>query len=154
MLAALERGASVVDAATEAMISENTVRAWIRRGRLDPEGRFGAFARALDARRARLLAQPAGSPPDRLEDAGLDDSHVFHDLRHTFGTRTAAAGVPIRTLQEWLGHKHISTTLRYADYAPSGREGEMIAAAFVRPERQGSIQSSILSEPEGTQSTS
>ena len=69
-----------------------------------------------------------------LEDAGLDDSHVFHDLRHTFGTRMAAAGVPIRTLQEWLGHKHISTTLRYADYAPSNREGEMIAAAFARPE--------------------
>ena len=67
MLAALESGGSVVDAATEAMISENTVRAWIRRGRLDPEGRFGAFARAFDARRARLLAPPAGSPPDRLE---------------------------------------------------------------------------------------
>ena len=24
----------------------------------------------------------------------------FHDLRHTFGTRMAAAGVPMRTLQE------------------------------------------------------
>jgi integrase len=23
----------------------------------------------------------------------------FHDLRHTFGTRMAAAGVPLRTLQ-------------------------------------------------------
>jgi integrase len=33
----------------------------------------------------------------------------FHDLRHTFGTRMAAAGVPLRTLQEWLGprlHDH------------------------------------------------
>ena len=28
----------------------------------------------------------------------------FHDLRHTFGTRMAAAGVPIDTLQEWMGH--------------------------------------------------
>ncbi len=88
-----------------------------------------------------------------LEDAGLDETHVFHDLRHTFGTRMAAAGVPIRTLQEWLGHKHISTTLRYADYAPSGREGEMIAAAFARLDPQGSIQGSILSEPEETQGT-
>jgi hypothetical protein len=26
-----------------------------------------------------------------------------HDLRHTFGTRMAAAGVPMRTLQEWMG---------------------------------------------------
>lgn len=37
------------------------------------------------------------SPPSadaELEAAGLDASHVFHDLRHTFGTRMAAAGVP------------------------------------------------------------
>jgi site-specific recombinase XerD len=42
--------------------------------------------------------------------------------------------VPLRTLQEWMGHKHISTTQRYADYAPRGTEGEMISAAFARPE--------------------
>jgi integrase len=64
-----------------------------------------------------------------LEDAGLDD-HVFHDLRHTFGTTMAAAGVPMRTLQEWMGHKHIATTERYADYAPRESEGELISAAF------------------------
>jgi integrase len=45
----------------------------------------------------------------------------FHDLRHTFGTRVAAAGVPMRTLQEWLGHRDFKTTLIYADYAPSPR---------------------------------
>ena len=28
--------------------------------------------------------------------AHLDDAHVFHDLRHTFGTQMAAAGVPLR----------------------------------------------------------
>jgi integrase len=35
----------------------------------------------------------------------------FHDLRHTFGTRMAAAGVPLRTLQEWMGHRDFNTTL-------------------------------------------
>jgi integrase len=65
-----------------------------------------------------------------LEDAGLDKTHVFHDLRHTFGTTMAASGVPMRTLQEWMGHKHISTTERYADYAPRASEGEMISQAF------------------------
>jgi integrase len=54
----------------------------------------------------------------------------FHDLRHTFGTRTTAAGVPLRTLQEWLGHRDFKTTLIYADYAPSDREGELIELAF------------------------
>jgi site-specific recombinase XerD len=38
----------------------------------------------------------------------------------------------MRTLQEWMGHKHIGTTQRYADYAPSNREADMIAAAFAR----------------------
>jgi integrase len=65
-----------------------------------------------------------------LRAAGLDETHVFHDLRHTFGTRMAAAGVPMRTLQEWMGHRSITTTQRYADYAPCDREAEMVAAAF------------------------
>jgi integrase len=47
----------------------------------------------------------------------------FHDLRHTFGTRMAAAGVPMRTLQEWMGHRDIQTTMIYADYAPDATNG-------------------------------
>lgn len=54
----------------------------------------------------------------------------FHDLRHTFGTRMAAAGVPIRTLQEWMGHRDYKTTLIYADYAPAANEAELVNAAF------------------------
>lgn len=54
----------------------------------------------------------------------------FHDLRHTFGTRMAAAGVPLRTIQEWMGHRDSKTTLIYADYAPSEHEAEWIAQAF------------------------
>ena len=46
----------------------------------------------------------------------------FHDLRHTFGTQMAAAGVPIRTLQEWMGHASVHTTMIYADYSPSEHE--------------------------------
>jgi integrase len=44
-----------------------------------------------------------------LKAAGLDTTHRFHDLRHTFGTTMAAAGVPMRTLQEWMGHRDIKT---------------------------------------------
>jgi integrase len=81
-----------------------------------------------------------------LEDAELDD-HVFHDLRHTFGTTMAAAGVPMRTLQEWMGHRHISTTERYADYAPRASEGELISAAFAPARGQ---RGDNLSEPQMT----
>lgn len=65
-----------------------------------------------------------------LKAAHLDATHRFHDLRHTFGTRMAAAGVPMRTLQEWMGHRDISTTQRYAGYAPSAHEAAFVAAAF------------------------
>lgn len=65
-----------------------------------------------------------------LKAAGLAKEHVFHDLRHTFGTRSAAAGVPMRTLQAWMGHRDYQTTMRYADYSPSDHETEMIDKAF------------------------
>jgi integrase len=81
-----------------------------------------------------------------LKAAGLDTSHRFHDLRHTFGTRCAAEGVPMRTLQEWMGHRDLATTQIYADYSPSGAESALIAAAFDR----GSNWGSNLSESEGT----
>jgi integrase len=54
----------------------------------------------------------------------------FHDLRHTFGTLMAAQGVPMRALQEMMGHRDFKTTLIYADYAPSAREAEWVEAAF------------------------
>lgn len=42
----------------------------------------------------------------------------FHDLRHTFATRLAASGQPLRTIQEFLGHADSKTTQIYAHYAP------------------------------------
>jgi len=54
----------------------------------------------------------------------------FHDLRHTFGTQAAAAGVPLRTLQEWMGHRDYKTTLIYADYAPRAHERALLERAF------------------------
>ncbi len=65
-----------------------------------------------------------------LKAAGVASGHRFHDLRHTFGTAMAAAGVPMRTLQEWMGHRDLATTQRYADYAPNEREVEMVDRAF------------------------
>lgn len=54
----------------------------------------------------------------------------FHDLRHTFATRLAASGVPIRTIQEFLGHADSKTTQIYAHYAPSEHELQLVNAAF------------------------
>lgn len=81
-----------------------------------------------------------------LRAAKLDDAHTFHDLRHTFGTRMAAAGVPIRTLMEWMGHKDLATTLIYADFAPGGQDAQLVASAFARGTNGGTN----LSEPQRT----
>jgi integrase len=55
----------------------------------------------------------------------------FHDLRHTYGTRMANAGVPMHALQAFMGHSNIQTTEIYADYAPDpNREAAWAAAAF------------------------
>jgi integrase len=43
---------------------------------------------------------------------------TFHELRHTFGTRMAAAGAPLRSIQAWMGHADASTTEIYSHYAP------------------------------------
>lgn len=47
-----------------------------------------------------------------------DEEFVFHACRHTCATRMVDADVDIRVIQEWLGHKRIETTLRYAKVKP------------------------------------
>lgn len=53
-----------------------------------------------------------------LVDAGVKNFR-WHDLRHTFGSRLAQAGVPILTIKELMGHSQITVTMRYAHLAPS-----------------------------------
>lgn len=43
----------------------------------------------------------------------------WHLLRHTFGSWAAQAGVDIRVIKEWMGHKSIQTTMIYAAVRPS-----------------------------------
>jgi integrase len=70
----------------------------------------------------------------------------FHDLRHTFATRLAATGQPLRTIQEFLGHADAKTTQVYAHYAPSEHEVAMVNAAFDQKKATGSNSGSNLSE--------
>lgn len=43
----------------------------------------------------------------------------FHDLRHTFGSHLAMAGVPLLTIKELMGHKTTQITERYAHLSRS-----------------------------------
>jgi integrase len=109
----------------------------------------GRLARELDRWSQRteyhgdgdlVFAHPqTGSPLDRSKvtkrfkeacrAAGVREVK-FHDLRHTFATRLAASGQPLRTIQEFLGHADSKTTQIYAHYAPSEREVQMVNEAF------------------------
>lgn len=109
----------------------------------------GRVAEALEAWRERsyyctqselVFAHPeSGRPLDRsklvrrFKEATIraDVRPVtFHELRHTFGTRMAAAGVPLRTIQHWMGHADAKTTQVYAHYQPSTHEADVVDAAF------------------------
>ena len=51
---------------------------------------------------------------DRLaREAGLSDA-TLHTLRHTFASQLVMAGVPLRDVQELMGHRSFETTLQYA----------------------------------------
>lgn len=52
-----------------------------------------------------------------LDRAEIEDFR-FHDLRHTFATRLAQAGVDIYKIARILGHKDIKMTQRYAHHYP------------------------------------
>jgi integrase len=52
----------------------------------------------------------------------------FHDLRHTYGSLLAAAGVDLITIKETMGHSALSTTGRYLHARPASEQ----AAAFTQ----------------------
>jgi integrase len=95
---------------------------------------LGSEAEAILRRLPRRLGSPwvfvqpggAGEPyQDTLkawdaarEKAGLGDFR-WHDLRHTFGSRLAMAGIDILTIKELMGHKTLAMTLRYAHLSPN-----------------------------------
>jgi len=49
----------------------------------------------------------------RKSTAGIEDFH-FHDLRHTFASQVLLKGGTLKDVQELLGHKTMTMTLRYA----------------------------------------
>lgn len=50
---------------------------------------------------------------------GLNHEWVFYLTRHTCATRLLSKGVNIKVVQNWMGHKDINMTLRYAKLIPA-----------------------------------
>lgn len=64
-----------------------------------------------------------GEIPSRWFTAACKEVEIknftWHSLRHTFASRLVMAGVDLRTVQELMGHRTITTTMRYAHLAPA-----------------------------------
>jgi site-specific recombinase XerD len=52
--------------------------------------------------------------------AGITKHGGIHTLRHCYATHLLEAGIDLYSLQQWLGHSHISTTTRYLHLARPG----------------------------------
>jgi len=75
-------------------------RPWLFGGLRDP-------SRSIDtgsAQRWYYLARDA---------AGITKRGGIHSLRHAYATHLLEAGYDLYSLQQWLGHNHVSTTTRY-----------------------------------------
>lgn len=65
------------------------------------------------------------------ERAGLDaDTFWLHKFRSTFATKHLQAGVDLRTVQLWLGHKDLESTMRYLKPARGKGIREKVNATF------------------------
>ena len=66
-------------------------------------------------------------------DAACCDNWYLHKFRSTFATMHLQAGVDIRTVQQWMGHKDLASTMRYLKPARGKGILEKVNTTFRKP---------------------
>ena len=79
-----------------------------------------------------------------VKKAELRPAFHWRDLRHTFASRAALAGVPLLTIQQLCGHLSFETTLKYAHLSPDHRKQAvervgMYASGSMNPEARAEM---------------
>ena len=95
------------------------------RCQLDPDARV--FPGEMGERDGRLRALP---PLRQGPGAPASGALRFHDLRHTFGTQAIASGAHVMDVKDWMGHRHLSTTMRYVHHQPRHEAAERLGRHF------------------------
>ena len=97
------------------------LRAWWRLGH--PRALAVSGAKRCRPSRWTWTAPSAGTArPAPI--AGITKQGGIHTLRHCYATHLLEAGVDLHSLSQWLGHRHVSTTMRYLHLArPDAPDG-------------------------------
>ena len=66
------------------------------------------------------------------QEAGIGDNVKLHQLRHAFCSHALMVGIAPRTVQKWMGHKDLKTTLRYAHVSPDHEKAAIQRLQYVQ----------------------